>query len=101
MEYRQSALEGMEGLNKVDTKFWANKKVLITGYEGFLGSHLAKALIDLGVNIWGLDILTNRQITILSKDQLDRINITKASVDNLLVISRLIKTNRIEIIFHL
>ena len=28
--------------------FWKNKKVLITGADGFVGSHLAEKLIDLG-----------------------------------------------------
>jgi len=27
--------------------FWKDKKVLITGYEGFLGSHLTKTLLNL------------------------------------------------------
>ncbi len=33
------------------TKFWKNKKVLLTGADGFVGSHLAEKLIDLGANL--------------------------------------------------
>ena len=31
--------------------FWKNKKVLLTGADGFVGSHLAEKLIDLGANL--------------------------------------------------
>ena len=30
------------------SNFWKNKKILITGADGFIGSHLAEKLIDLG-----------------------------------------------------
>ena len=32
-------------------KFWKNKKVLITGSDGFIGSHLTEKLIDLGAKV--------------------------------------------------
>jgi CDP-glucose 4,6-dehydratase len=85
----------------MNTKFWKRKNVLITGYEGFLGSHLTKALLDLKVNIYGLDILTHRKKTILLKEDLDKINIIKGSVENFLLLSEIIKRNKIEIVFHL
>ena len=31
--------------------YWKNKKVLITGADGFVGSHLTEKLIDLGANV--------------------------------------------------
>ena len=31
--------------------FWKNKKILITGSDGFVGSHLTEKLIDLGANV--------------------------------------------------
>jgi CDP-glucose 4,6-dehydratase len=101
MEYRKCSLEGMEGLGCMNTKFWKNKNVLITGYEGFLGSHLTKALLDLKANIYGLDILIRRKRTILSKEDLGKINTIKGSVENLLLLSKIIKKNKIEIVFHL
>ena len=85
----------------MNTKFWKRKNVLITGYEGFFGSHLTKALLDLKVNIYGLDILTHRKKTILLKEDLDKINIIKGSVENFLLLSEIIKRNKIEIVFHL
>ena len=31
--------------------YWKNKKILITGADGFVGSHLTEKLIDLGANV--------------------------------------------------
>jgi CDP-glucose 4,6-dehydratase len=85
----------------MNARFWKDKNVLITGYEGFLGSHLTKALLDLRANIYGLDILVRRKQTILSKRDLDKVHIIKGSVENFLLLSEIIKKNRIEVIFHL
>ena len=81
--------------------FWKNKKVLITGYEGFLGSHLTRVLLNYGARIWGLDIKTRRKQTILLNKELDKINTIKGSVENFSLVSKIIKENKIEFIFHL
>jgi CDP-glucose 4,6-dehydratase len=83
------------------TKFWQNKNVFITGYEGFLGSHLTKTLLRNGAKIWGLDIKTHRKDTILSKEDLNKVKIAKGSVANLSLVSKIIERNKIEFIFHL
>ncbi|MFH1287379.1 MAG: GDP-mannose 4,6-dehydratase, partial [bacterium] len=81
--------------------FWQKKKVLITGYEGFLGSNLTRTLLNCGARIWGLDIKTYRKETILSKKELDKIKVIKGSVANFALVSKTIKENKIEFIFHL
>ena len=48
------------------SKFWKDKKVLITGFEGFLGSNLSRTLISLGARMFGLDIRVRRKETILT-----------------------------------
>ena len=40
----------------MDNKFWKDKHVLITGWQGFVGSHLTKALLELKANICGLNM---------------------------------------------
>ena len=71
------------------------------GYEGFLGSWLTKTLLDYGARIVGLDILTRRKKTILSKKDLAQIKITRGNVNNFNLVSKLIKDNKAEFIFHL
>jgi CDP-glucose 4,6-dehydratase len=85
----------------MDAKFWKKKNVLITGYEGFLGSNLTKALLNYKANVHGLDILIHRKRTILTKNDFDKINIIKGSVENFLLLSEIIRKNKIEVIFHL
>ena len=81
--------------------FWKNKNVFVTGYEGFLGSHLTKTLLNYGAKVWGLDIKTGRKDTILSNEDLNRVKITQGSVENSSLVSKVIKENKIEFIFHL
>jgi CDP-glucose 4,6-dehydratase len=44
----------MEGM--VNSSFWANKKVLITGHTGFKGSWLSLWLQNLGADVVGISL---------------------------------------------
>lgn len=81
--------------------FWKNKKVLITGYEGFLGSWLTHLLLEQGAMIVGLDILTHRKKTMLSGLELKQIKIIKGSVENFSLLNEIIKKYEVEFVFHL
>jgi len=81
--------------------FWKGRKVLITGYEGFVGSWLSRTLLEKRSDVVGLDIKTHRKETILTEDELKQIKIIKGSVENLGLVFNTIKQNDIEVIFHL
>ncbi len=81
--------------------FWKNKRIFITGYEGFLGSWLTKFLLDEKAIIVGLDIKTHRKDTSLSKDDFKKIKVVKGSVSNLNLVNKIIKENKIGFVFHL
>jgi len=85
----------------MNNKFWKQKNVLITGFEGFLGSNLTKSLIHSGANIYGLDIKVRRNETLLTVPDYRRIKIIKASVTNYNLIKNIVIKKRINIIFHL
>ena len=61
-------------MNKgVDRKFWKNKRVFVTGANGFLGSWLTKALVTSGARVVVLirdwipgSVLTNMKNMVLS-----------------------------------
>ena len=42
--------------NKIDNKFWAGKKVFITGHTGFKGSWLSIFLNHLGAEVTGYSL---------------------------------------------
>lgn len=78
-----------------------NKNILITGFEGFLGSHLTRQLIAEGTKVVGLDIQTRRKETILTNTDYKMIKVVKGSVVNADLIGRLLRKHSIEIVFHL
>ncbi|MFA5275680.1 MAG: GDP-mannose 4,6-dehydratase [Candidatus Omnitrophota bacterium] len=93
-------MEDLEGLN-MSNAFWKNKSVLVTGYEGFLGSHLVNKLVGHGAWVSGLDIKTRRKETVLSADVLKRVKIIKGSVENYRLLLKILKQGKIEYVFHL
>jgi CDP-glucose 4,6-dehydratase len=85
----------------MDKYFWKRKKVLITGFEGFLGSHLTKALLCSGAKIYGLDIKIKRNDTILTATDYKRLTVIKGSVADYKLVEGIIRRNKINIVFHL
>lgn len=81
--------------------FWKNKKVLITGFEGFLGSNLTRAMISSGARIFGLDIKVGRKDTILTEADYKKMTVIKGNVANRTLLRDVIIKNRINVVFHL
>ncbi|MCG2712472.1 MAG: GDP-mannose 4,6-dehydratase [Candidatus Omnitrophica bacterium] len=84
----------------MDKKFWEQKKVLITGHIGFLGSWLTNTLLELGANVVGVDIVKSRKGSVLIAKS-KNFNGVKADVANLKFLTKIISTNKPQIIFHL
>jgi len=74
---------------------------LITGFEGFLGSNLTRAMLKSGAKIAGLDIKTFRKDTLLTAQDYRKITVYKGSVANYALVSRILKKHSINVIFHL
>ena len=85
----------------MESKFWKDKKVLITGFEGFLGSNLSKALISLGAGMFGLDIRVRRKETVLTEHDYKKISVIKGSVVNYKLVEKVINKHKINLVFHL
>ena len=85
----------------MNKRFWKDTTVLVTGYEGFLGSHLVKALISCRAKVIGLDKKVGRKETILSKDDYSRMTVIKGNVENYRLLKGLLFKYHIEIVFHL
>ena len=84
-----------------DKRLWKNKRVLITGHEGFLGSHLAKYLISCGARVVGLDIISGRNNTVLTSTERKRLVAIKADVAHYRKLKEVIQKYKIEFVFHL
>jgi len=60
---------------------YSNKKVLVTGAAGFLGSHLISRLLSLGARVW----LFVRDIPQVYKWQLDGIRLSSREVEDVII----------------
>ena len=85
----------------MESRFWKDKKVLITGFEGFLGSNLSRALISLGARMFGLDIRVRRKETILTEHDYKKISVIEGSVVNYKLVEKAINKHKIDVVFHL
>ncbi|MFA5388576.1 MAG: NAD-dependent epimerase/dehydratase family protein [Candidatus Omnitrophota bacterium] len=82
------------------SKYWQDKKVLITGHEGFLGSNLTKTLLALGADIVGLDKVKDKPGSILSGLRRDIVCI-KGDISDMELVKRVINKYKPEVIFHI
>ncbi len=74
--------------------FWQNKKVLITGSNGFVGSHLTKDLANRGAKI----ITLNKSNS--NKEHRDIISII-GTVEDYKFVDSIVREHEVQVIFHL
>lgn len=80
--------------------FWKNKKVLITGHEGFLGSNIAKALLERGSKVIGVDKIKERSCNALEGLRKDIICV-KGDISDLKLVKRIVETHKPRVMFHI
>ena len=80
--------------------FWKDKKVLITGIHGFVGSNLCKFLIKLGANVYGI-YRFNSTKSLLKIENINNYNSIQYTENNFENIDDLITDKEINICFHL
>jgi len=85
----------------MNKNFWQDKKVLVTGYEGFLGSNLTQRLIASGAKVVGLDILVKRKETTLTAEDYKHFTYIKGSVVDYPRLKKILEQHKIDTVFHL
>jgi len=81
-----------------------NRRVLITGVTGFVGSYLAKKLLDLGFEVFGL---ARRRADgsnpkhLLEKSILNEIHLVEGDISNLTSLLFALEESQPDVIFHL
>ena len=77
------------------------KKILITGVNGFVGGNIAKKLVQLGAEVFGL-VRTRTFNSFLCYEKVDKkISLVEGELCDLQLLSRIISEEEINIIFHL
>ncbi len=82
---------------------WKNKNVLITGINGFVGSYLAKKVIDLDVSVYGLirDESKVDSPNLVNKNIHDKFNPLIGDLNDISSISAALSESQPDYIFHL
>ncbi len=80
---------------------WKNERVLITGYEGFLGSWLTRFLLEAGAEVTGLDIVTGRKETVLTSAERRSMRVVRGSVADYPLVDKLVRRGKTRFVFHL
>jgi len=85
-------------MDKVD---WKNRKVLVTGADGFIGSHLAKALVNKGAEVITIvrDIKKKSNIDVL--DLNGKINVIHGDLINFSDCERAVNEYDVDFCFHI
>ncbi len=85
-------------LNK---KFWTNKKVLITGINGFIGGNLAKKLVELGATVTGISNNKAKNKFLIFEKIDSGVKLIHADIVDYKKISSIIKKGKFSVCFHL
>jgi len=81
--------------------FWSNKRVFITGINGFIGGNLSKALVERGASVVGLE-RNLRKDTFLFFEGLDRkVTLIEGELIDKELLTRIVSEERIQVVFHL
>lgn len=83
--------------------FWKNKKVLITGANGFVGGNLTKRLIGKGAKVVALTRSGIKPPSLLTIENLvpKIYKVEKRSLLNFSDVNRIVSRNKVDYIFHL
>jgi len=84
------------------TKFYKNKKILITGHTGFKGSWLSQILLNWGAKVSGIALRPNTKPSLFQFLELEKkIRNNFCDIRDLKKTSEIIKREKPEIVFHL
>ena len=84
-----------------DMSFWDNKNVFLTGCTGFLGSYMAKELVNQGANVTGLVRDNVPKSNLYEGEEYKRINIVSGVIEDEPLLERILGEYEIDTVFHI
>ena len=99
----------MENLVNIESSFWKDKRVLLTGHTGFKGSWLSLWLLTLGADVWGYSLESSEKHLFKKlkfdcpkiPNDLGSINSKYADIRDFDSIKQFVVDAQPEIVFHL
>lgn len=98
MEAGTSSLEGLEIMSAI---FWKEKRVLVTGATGIVGSCLVKDLLARGAKVVALVFDADPQSELYRSKDIDKITVVNGKLEDYWTLERAINANCIDTVFHL
>ncbi len=83
------------------SSFWRDRRVLVTGCTGFVGSWLVKALVEAGAGVVGLVHRTTRGSTLARMGLEERITPAHGPVEDLSLLKRVLAEHEVQTVMHL
>ncbi len=80
---------------------WSGRRVLVTGAAGFIGSHLARNLVDAGAEVFAVVRGADPRSMFFRSGLVKRVTVVSGSVDEPGVVERVIARHEPEVVFHL
>lgn len=80
--------------------FWRDKNVFVTGCTGFLGSYLAKSLVESGARVTGLVRDHVPQSNLYQGDGMGRIMLVYGALEDYALLERILSEYEIDTVFH-
>jgi CDP-glucose 4,6-dehydratase len=85
----------------IEQKYWQGKNVFVTGVNGFIGGHLAHALLKQGARVTGL-IRNLKADTYLHYEGLaEKCNLVIGDLTSRELMERIVSEEQIQVVFHL
>ena len=91
----------MEGMGTVTPNFWKDRRVLITGATGMIGSWLVKELLAHSPHIVALVRDLDPQSEICRSGDIERVSVVNGEMEDFWTLERAINEHEVEVIFHL
>ena len=85
----------------MNKKYWKNKNILITGINGFVGGNLAKKLVNLNSNVYGIIRTQNYKSLLYYENIYKKCVVINGDILDKELLKRAIIENNISHIFHL
>lgn len=86
---------------KLKQNFWENKKVFITGADGFIGSWIAKTLIEKGSDVFVLIRDMKKESGINLQKIKEKVTVIQGDLVNFQLMNRILNEYEIDSVFHL
>lgn len=95
-------MESVEIMSQLPSKeYWSNKRVLVTGATGMVGSWLTRWLVDAGAYTVALISDTDPQSELIRSGYINRIAVMNGRLENYEDVERAINNQEVDSIFHL